>query len=133
MHADYIACSIVESVHMYDTGRMEYKTDSEGLRRRVHRENVDVIVHVRKDGSIEPVMVIWRDGRSFVIDEILEMGEFGEKVRGRKTACYRIRFGNHETELYLERREARPEVSQAEAERWWVYAYDAPRGGRTPA
>lgn len=113
---------------------MEYKTGTYGQRRRVHREFVDVVARFGRDGAIEPVAVMWRDGRSFAIDEVLEMGSFGGMVAGRQTARYRIRFGRHETELYLERREARPQLAQPESLRWWVYAYDAtlPRDG-TPS
>lgn len=103
---------------------MEYRTGHNGERRRVHREFVDVVARFGRDGAIEPVCVIWRDGRSFPVDEVLETGTFGGKSRGRQTAVYRVRFGSHETELYLERRDAAPAVAEPEKLRWWVYAYD---------
>lgn len=37
---------------------------------------------------------------------------------------YRISFGGHETELYLERHEARPMSGEPETLRWWVFAFD---------
>lgn len=103
---------------------IEYATDATGARRRVHKEYVDVITRVGRDGSFDPVCVCWRDGRRFVVDEILEVGAFGAETRGRKQARYRVRFGNHETDLYLEQREAVPAVGSAESLRWWVFAYD---------
>lgn len=104
---------------------MEYLTDSSGTRRRVHREYVEVLARFRRDGTIEPTMVCWRDGRSFAIDEVLEFGEFGTETRGRSQARYRVRLGRHETDLYLERRRAVPALGQPETLRWWVFARDS--------
>lgn len=113
---------------------MDFKMERDGIRRRVHREYVDVVVHHGRDGRIDPVAVLWKDGRSFPIDEVLEQGIFGTVARGRQTARWRIRFGNHETELYLEKTCARPEISKDDTYRWWVYAFDAVkhRGQTTP-
>lgn len=77
-----------------------------------------------RDGTVEPVTVSWRDGRSFSVDEVLEAGEFGTEARGVRQARYRVRFGGHETELYLERRSAVPALGKPESLRWWVFAYD---------
>ena len=77
---------------------MEYRTLTDGTRRRVHREYV-----------------------------VTEEGTFGAETRGRRQACYHVRFGGHETELYLERRSAVPAVGQPEELRWWVFAYDQTR------
>ena len=107
-----------------------YVTYRSGERR--HREYVDVVVRFGRDGAIEPLCVSWRDGRSFVIDEVLETGAFGTSMRGIQTARYRIRFGSHETDLYLERRAPRPEVSEPERLRWWVNARDLTKPGKRP-
>ena len=112
---------------MFYSRVMEYRTLTDGTRRRVHREYVDVIARFGRDGSLEPVAVIWKDGRSFAIDEVTEEGAFGAETRGRRQACYHVRFGGHETELYLERRSAVPAVGQPEELRWWVFAYDQTR------
>lgn len=108
---------------------VEYRTDAAGTRRRVHREYVDVVVRFGRDGTIEPVAVCWRDGRSFVVDEVLEAGTFGAESRGRSQARYRVRFGNHETDLYLERKSAIPAIGEAASLRWWVFAYDQTKHG----
>ena len=71
---------------------MEYVTTTSGERRRVHREYVDVYARFGRDGAIEPVCVMWKDGRSFRVDEVMETGGFGALVRGRQTARYRVRF-----------------------------------------
>lgn len=109
---------------------MEYVTTTYGERRRVHREYVDVYCRMGRDGAIEPACVVWRDGRSFPIDEVLEPGHFGSTARGRQTARYRVRLGRHETDLYLERRAARPEVGETETLRRWVNAYDQVKQGK---
>ena len=103
---------------------MEYKTTTYGESRRVHREYVDVVARFGRDGSLEPVCVLWKDGRAFPVDEVVSQVPYGRPAHGRRTACYHVRFGGHETELYLERREPRPEYSEGETTRWWVYAYD---------
>lgn len=109
---------------------MEYVTTTYGERRRVHREYVDVYCRMGRDGQILPVRVLWRDGRSFPVDEVVEAGGFGSMARGRQTARYRVRLGRHETDLYLERRAARPEVGEPETMRWWVNAYDQVKQGK---
>lgn len=103
---------------------IEYRTDEEGARRRVHREYVDVVARFDRKGRLEPVIVCWKDGRSFTIDEVIEYGGFSASTRGRQQARYRVRFGGHETNLYLEKRAAMPAMGEPENLRWWVYAYD---------
>lgn len=106
---------------------MDYVTTYSG--RRVHREYVDVVARFGRDGAIEPVYVVWRDGRSFPIDEVMEPGGFGALTGGRQTACYHVRLGRHETNLYLERRPPQPSLGSDEKLRWWVYAYDQVKPG----
>jgi hypothetical protein len=103
---------------------MEEYRSIEGERRRVHREYVDVYARMGRDGGVDPVTVSWRDGRSFHVDEVLSEGQFGPVRRGRQQKRYRVRFGGHETDLYLERREAVPALEEPPELRWWVYAYD---------
>lgn len=105
---------------------MEYITTADGTTRRVHREYVSVVVRFERDGSIEPVTVCWKDGRSFPVDEVMAREPFGPAVKGRRNVRYRVRFGGHETSLYLERSLEGPEAGGQGREqlRWWVYAYD---------
>lgn len=112
---------------------MDYVTTSQGERRRVHREYVDVVARFGRDGSIDPVCVVWRDGRSFPIDEVLEAGSFGTLIHGCQTARYRVRLGRHETDLYLERREPVPALGEGERLIWWVHAYDQVKPGSSDA
>lgn len=114
------------------SGVIEYRTNPGGARCRVHREYVDVVARFGRDGQVDPVAVLWRDGRSFVVDEVLERGTFGADTRGRRQARYRVRFGGHETDLWLERRDAVPAVGEEESLRWWVFAYDQTKPGHAP-
>ena len=44
---------------------------------------------------------------------------------GIRTATYKVRFGGHATELYLEdQTRERADGSQAHVMRWWVWAFD---------
>ena len=95
-------------------GGMEYR-QTDGKTRRVHKQYVDVVA----------VTVCWVDGRCFTIDEIVSTTGFGLTVHGIRTATYRVRFGGHATELYLEdQTRERPDGSQAHLMRWWVWAFD---------
>lgn len=102
---------------------MEYRT-TEGLGKRVHKEYVDVVASFAKNGILEPLIVRWKDGRSFLIDEVLLAEPFGPVLRGRQTKRYRVRLKDHETELFLERKEAQLALGKPEELRWWVYAFD---------
>ena len=107
---------------------MEYR-EVGGKMRRVHREYVDVVARIGRDGSVDPVAVLWRDGRSFFVDEVLG-SRAGPELRGVQTTRYRVRVGPRETELYLERRGPSPDGAPAPL-RWWVFALD--RRPRPPA
>ncbi len=105
---------------------MQYRV-KDGKQHRVHKEYVDVVVRMRADGDIEPVIVCWRDGRSFHIDEILGEPSYRPEIRGRNVREYRVRFGGHETELFLERACTNPHAPAEETLRWWVWATDVTR------
>jgi hypothetical protein len=109
---------------------MQYRS-IDGKPRRVHKEYVDVVARFSRDGTVEPVAVQWRDGRSFFIDEVLGIEPAAREQRSRETDRYRVRFGGHETDLFLERNAAVPALGTAEVQRWWVYAYDCTEAVRT--
>ena len=94
-HSESMSCSIGNSELLFDNGAMEYVSTTYGERRRVHREYVDVYARFGRDGAIEPVCIMWKDGRSFSVDEVIESSGFGIMSRGRQTARYRVRFGRH--------------------------------------
>ena len=103
---------------------MEHYRIRDGVQRRIHKEYVDVVARFAKSGDFEPIAVCWKDGRIFRIDEILETGVFSPLKYGKQVLKYRIRFGDHEPELYLERHEARPMNGEPESLKWWVFAFD---------
>lgn len=103
---------------------IEYRHTQDGERRRVHREYVEVICRCGRDGFMEPVTVIWRDGRTFHVDEVTGYIPFGPMARGRQSARYDVRFGSHETRIFLERDAADPARGKEETLRWWVEAFD---------
>ena len=74
--------SLAKREHMFYSRFMEYRTLTDGTRRRVHREYVDVVARFGRDGSLEPVSVIWKDGRSFTIDEATEGGRLAPRRAG---------------------------------------------------
>ncbi len=96
----------------------------DGERRGVHKMYVNVVLHVNDEGRIDPLAVIWPDGRTFRIDEVLYRGEPGQMQKGAKTSRFRIRFGRKETNLYLERRQGSPALGTPDVDRWWVNAID---------
>ena len=110
--------------HAFDNGGMEYR-QTDGKTRRVHKQYVDVVARILAGGQVVPVTVCWVDGRCFTIDEIVSTTGFGLTVHGISTATYKVRFGGHATELYLEdQTRERPDGSQAHLMRWWVWAFD---------
>lgn len=80
---------------------------------------VNVVLHVNDEGRIDLLAVIWPDGRTFRIDEVLYRGEPGQMQKGAKTSRFRIRFGRKETNLYLERRQGSPALGTPDVDRWW--------------
>ena len=56
---------------------MDFMT-KDGERRGVRKMYVNVALHVNDEGRIDPLAVIWPDGRTFRIDEVLYRGEPGQ-------------------------------------------------------
>ena len=108
----------------------EWETYASGERR--HREYVDVVASFSRDGLITPRVVMWRDGRTFRIDEATEGARFQGPGRSTTTVRYSVRIGRVRTSVYLERRAARPEISMPERLLWWVSARDRVKPGRRP-
>ena len=98
--------------------------DNKGRMRRVRKRYVDVVARMREDGSMEPLSVAWRDGRSFRVTEVVEAEEFRPGFDGVFNARYRIRIGDRRTSLYLEQRLNRPETGLPPSVRWWVYEFE---------
>lgn len=101
----------------------DWVTDSSGARRRAHKRYVDVFMRITDEGRFDPVVIMWPDGRSFHVDEIIERSGFGPSYRGVSTARYRIRIGSRVTNLFLERRTYDATLGKPPIERFWVEAF----------
>ena len=100
---------------------MDYRS-KDGEMQRVHRERIDVVARFGRDGSVEPVIVMWKDGRSFHIDEVLSCTSFCPEHHGRRTMVFDVRLGGRVTQMFLEHwqgREGAPDKAV-----WWVRAFD---------
>lgn len=114
---------------MFDNGGMvEFRTDEHGMRRRAHKKYVQAICHIGREGRVEPAAVMWPDGRRFSIDEVLEHGTYGADIGGTRQARYRVRFGRHEADLYLERK-ARAALPRPAASNGCAPVAPRPAGG----
>lgn len=101
----------------------DWVTDSSGTRRRAHKRYVDVFMRITDEGRFDPIVIMWPDGRSFRVDEIIERSGFGPSYRGVSTARYRIRIGSRVTNLFLERRTYDATLGKPPTERFWVEAF----------
>lgn len=102
---------------------MDYRV-KDGEMRRVHREEVDVLVRFGRDGRFEPCIVVLRDCRAFRIDEVLAATGFGKPHHGRRTARFDVRLGGRETQLFLDHRLEDPTTGMEDKYVWWVRAFD---------
>lgn len=104
-----------------------------GKKRRVSKRYVTVYACMADDGRVMPVRVCWSDGRSFPIDEVVGIVPPGPVIKGMRTAVYTVRFGDWETELYLEQPVDDGHDEKCRRARWWVWAFDNEKrlGGRS--
>ena len=72
---------------------------------------------------LEPLSIAWRDGRTFRVTQVIEVGEFRPGFEGFFTAKYRVSIGNRRTNLYLEQHLNRPESGMPPTVRWWVHEF----------
>ena len=64
---------------------------------------VDVLVRWRDDGRIDPLAVIWPDGRKFDIDEVIgKPMRRASRQTGGTGLRYDVRIGSAHTALFLE-------------------------------
>lgn len=104
---------------------MEYR-QTDGKTRRVHKQYVDVVARILAGGQVVPVAVCWVDDVVLQSMKLSRPPGLAWTVHGIRTATYKVRFGGHATELYLEdqTRERAGQGSQAHVMRWWVWAFD---------
>lgn len=98
----------------------------DGRKRRRHKQYVDVLLRNTASGEAVPYAVCWVDGRTYFIDEILNVTQIPKVRYGTWTWAreYEIRLADHTTKLtmeYYEDNQARGELSYT---RWYVNALD---------
>lgn len=130
LSADGPALAKIEHVfHPEHMGPGEAYELKGGRHRRVHKEYVDVLCRCCHGGQLEPLAIIWKDGRRFPIDEWQQDCGFGRPTKGLQVAKWTIRLGGHTTHLWLERRAPDKDAGVEETMRWWVLAYDEVKPG----
>lgn len=95
-----------------------------GRRCHKHRQFVDVLLRNNADGTYIPFAICWVDGRTFIIDEILEESYAGQKRHGKWTRRYDVRIGERETALYMDHHDDDNFAGDHARTQWWVYAID---------
>ena len=78
---------------------------------------VRVLVAFRQDGRMRPERVFWPDGRSFSVDELLDVRPAPSLRCGGQGDRYTVRIGGRETYLWFERS---AELSGAVVGRWYA-------------
>lgn len=82
------------------------------------RRYVDVLCRFARFGEIEPLAVLWPDGHRYDIDEVLGVELVAKSGNGPGQQLWHVRFGGHETDIWLERPAAM--AGNPERMRWWV-------------
>ncbi len=77
------------------------------------RHYVQVVVSMDVDGRMLPRAVVWDDGRSFAVDEVLDVRRAASTKAGGCGERYLVRIGSRTTSLFCEGRrwfvEAKPQ------------------------
>ena len=63
---------------------------------------VEVLARTDEDGRITPVSVIWEDGRTFAIDQVLDVRQAASLKVGGTGVRYLIRIGQATAYLFYE-------------------------------
>ena len=81
------------------------------------RVYVEVEVQFISDGSMRPRALIWRDGRKYEIDRILDVRPACAQKAGGQGDRYKVKMRNQERELFFEHN---PESGSPRVGRWFV-------------
>lgn len=66
------------------------------------KQYVDVLVRFRQDGRMLPTEILWRDGRRFIVDRILDISPAPALRAGGQGDRYTIRIGGKVCYLFFE-------------------------------
>ena len=72
---------------------------------------VDVIVYYDKDGNITPLEIIWKNGKRYEIDKVLDMQKMASRKAGGIGIRYTVRISGQDRFLYHE---------MGEGDKWFV-------------
>ena len=64
---------------------------------------VEVITLTRSDGSCVPLMIVWKDGRCFKVDRVLDVRRASAYHTGAVGLRYHVQIGSKRTFLYHEK------------------------------
>ena len=78
---------------------------------------VNVLASFDTDGRLQPLALLWEDGRKYLIDQVLDVRSAVSQRAGGQGDRYTIRVGGHESYLFFERS---PVVAGVELGRWFV-------------
>lgn len=80
------------------------------------RRYVQVVVSVDVDGRAMPRSVVWADGRSYLVDEVIDVRREASTKAGGCGERYLVRIGARTTSLFCEGRRWFVEARLPEAE-----------------
>ncbi len=110
-------CSIILSMsHIYKT--------SNGKSVRQYKRYVDVLLRHTSLGGMIPYAICWVDGRTYYIDEVLNVEDPWPDCKGHWEVKYTIRLADHVTDLYLEQTIRDKDSDEIAKARWWVMAVE---------
>lgn len=66
------------------------------------RKDIDVIAKMKKTEQVEPLEIIWEDGRHYPIDRILEIRRVASTKGGGTGIRYKVRIGQHIRFIFLD-------------------------------
>lgn len=91
---------------------------------RRYKRYVDVLARYTSRGDIVPYAVCWIDGRTYFIDEVLQVNRPWLDTAGCWQVKYSVRLASHTTDLYLEQTIRDKDSDEIAKERWWVMAIE---------
>jgi hypothetical protein len=95
-------------------------------RNTVCKHYVPVLAGFAKDGTMTPIAIRWNRKTIIPVDEVIDSKPYAAE-RGYTQTRYRIRIGQKETYLFLERQSNPRNPDDLETLRWWLYTYDSDR------
>lgn len=66
------------------------------------RKDITVVAKMKSNGDVEPLSIIWEDGRTFNIDKILDKRKKASTKGGGKGLRYTVRTQGKERFLFLD-------------------------------